>query len=437
MATRFLVTGWVRPSGSFLLTLGLAAFLWLGVFQAFALYDWDVVCRFSVMGRLRSTISATSVGVLVVAIVGAWWGHLLIEASLGWLVPLVLTFELIARSLVSGSIRRQKARAALRTIVIGADHEAAELARRLASPDSWFSPLGLIADANGSAAISGADPRWIVGHIDELEEAIRRNQAQCVFMTSSPLSGNDAFRISQACRRTKAQLRLSADIADVFTSRLSIESADDLTSAVVGPLRLGRTQAALKRCFDITLAFIVLLVALPFLALIAAAVKLTSRGPVLFRQERITKDGRAFTMYKFRTMVVDPEPSLDGRVIDLTQPFFKMQEDPRLTRVGRFLRSFSLDESPQLWNVIRGDMSLVGPRPLPSEQVAAHEAFLRPRHEVRGGVTGLWQVSGRSDLDSEQALQLDRMYIENWSLGLDLYIVAKTFGAVLRRRGAV
>ena len=437
IAARLLMAGWVTPSRSFLLTLALAPLLWLGVFQAFALYDWNVLSRFSVWEGFRSTISAISVGLLVVVIVGAWWGHSLVEASLGWLVLLVLAFELSARSIVSGSIRRQRAHLTMRTLVLGANQEAAELARRLASPDSWFDPLGLIADSNGSTPTSGADPLSIVGHVDELEEAIRRNHAECVFMASTAVSGNDVLQILQACRRTNAQLRLSANISDVYTSRLSIGSADGLTSVVFSPVHLTRAQGALKRGLDIALASIFLLVALPFLGVIAAAVKLTSRGPVLFRQERITKDGRMFTMYKIRTMVVDPERSLDGKVIDLSRPFFKMKDDPRVTGVGRLLRSSSLDELPQLWNVIRGDMSLVGPRPLPSEQVAANESFLRPRHEVRGGLTGLWQVSGRSDLDSEQALRIDRMYIENWSLALDLYIVAKTPGAVLARRGAM
>jgi lipopolysaccharide/colanic/teichoic acid biosynthesis glycosyltransferase len=142
-------------------------------------------------------------------------------------------------------------------------------------------------------------------------------------------------------------------------------------------------------------------------------------------------------MYKFRTMVCDITPTLDGGLIDLTQPFFKLRIDPRITGVGRFLRSVSLDELPQLWNVIRGQMSLVGPRPLPVEQVLANEQLLSPRHEVKGGLTGLWQISGRSDLDSEEALRIDRYYIENWSLSLDLYILIKTIGAVFTRRGAM
>ena len=126
----------------------------------------------------------------------------------------------------------------------------------------------------------------------------------------------------------------------------------------------------------------------------------------------------------------------DGPFLDLTKPFFKMTDDPRLTKIGGLLRSLSLDELPQLWNVIRGDMSLVGPRPLPVEQVTANPDLLEPRHEVRAGLTGWWQIDGRNEIESEEALRMDLFYIENWSLMLDLYILLKTIGVVVTRRGA-
>jgi lipopolysaccharide/colanic/teichoic acid biosynthesis glycosyltransferase len=193
-------------------------------------------------------------------------------------------------------------------------------------------------------------------------------------------------------------------------------------------------QAAVKRAFDVGVASVALLISLPVIALIAVAVRLTSSGPILFRQERVTKGGRVFTMLKFRTMVNDlPE----GRTIDLTAPFFKLKDDPRLTRVGRVLRVSSLDELPQLWQVIRGDLSLVGPRPLPAVQVAANYALLSPRHEVRAGITGWWQINGRSSVAPHEAVRMDLFYIENWSLSLDLYILLKTLGAVVSFRDAV
>jgi lipopolysaccharide/colanic/teichoic acid biosynthesis glycosyltransferase len=174
-----------------------------------------------------------------------------------------------------------------------------------------------------------------------------------------------------------------------------------------------------------------LAVSLPLWAATAVAIRLSSRGPVFFRQDRVTTGGRIFPMYKFRTMKVNVDSPADT-----SAPFFKLQADPRLTRVGAVLRRLSLDELPQLLNVLRGEMSLVGPRPLPADQVAANLELLSPRHEVPAGMTGWWQVNGRSGVTPEEAIHLDQFYIENWSLSLDLYVILKTFGAVVGQRGA-
>jgi lipopolysaccharide/colanic/teichoic acid biosynthesis glycosyltransferase len=196
-------------------------------------------------------------------------------------------------------------------------------------------------------------------------------------------------------------------------------------------VRLTGRQVMLKRGFDLVVASVGLILALPLFATIALAIRLTSPGPVFFRQQRVTKDGKVFQMHKFRTM-------RDGadRALDTSAPFFKVAADARLTPVGRLIRRTSLDELPQLWDVLVGNMSLVGPRPLPANQVAANVELLRERHEVPAGVTGWWQINGRSSLNPEAALALDRFYIENWSLGLDLYILLKTFGAVISGKGA-
>ena len=158
---------------------------------------------------------------------------------------------------------------------------------------------------------------------------------------------------------------------------------------------------------------------------------------MLFRQSRVTKHGRVFSVMKFRTMRVDADRYLQDHGIDGSAAFFKLgEEDPRITRVGRLLRLASIDELPQLVNVLRGEMSLVGPRPLPVEQVNANLELLASRHEVTAGLSGWWQVHGRSDISAEQAIKLDMFYIENWSLSLDIFILLKTVCVVLSRRGA-
>ncbi|HVN11671.1 MAG TPA: sugar transferase, partial [Kineosporiaceae bacterium] len=190
--------------------------------------------------------------------------------------------------------------------------------------------------------------------------------------------------------------------------------------------------------FDRVLAVAILLALSPALVAIALAVRLTSPGSVLFRQTRVGVDGREFTMLKFRSMVVDADRLLDQlrEQSDGNGVLFKMKDDPRVTPVGRFLRKYSLDELPQLVNVVRGEMSLVGPRPpLPSE-VAGYDGIAYRRLRLRPGLTGLWQVSGRSDLSWEDSLRLDLRYVDNWSMALDLQILVRTFRAVVHGAGA-
>jgi exopolysaccharide biosynthesis polyprenyl glycosylphosphotransferase len=197
---------------------------------------------------------------------------------------------------------------------------------------------------------------------------------------------------------------------------------------------------AAKRIFDIVAASIIGLLLLPLLLLIGIVIRLTSEGPVLFRQERYGQRRRRFKMMKFRSMVHNAEhllPDLE-HANEAVGPIFKMRDDPRVTKVGKFLRSTSLDELPQLWNVIRGDMSLVGPRPMSVRDVSLFsEAALMRRFSVKPGMTGLWQVSGRSNVSFDEWIVMDNSYIDSWSLSLDFKILTRTVGAVLRRSGAM
>jgi lipopolysaccharide/colanic/teichoic acid biosynthesis glycosyltransferase len=193
-----------------------------------------------------------------------------------------------------------------------------------------------------------------------------------------------------------------------------------------------------KRAFDLVVSSLVLVVGLPLWLAIAAAVKLNSRGPVFFRDRRIGLGEQEFGMLKFRTMYADAA----GQQAELEAsneadgPLFKIREDPRVTSVGAFLRRFSLDEIPQLWNVLHGEMSLVGPRPLPLRDYERLEPWHRKRYLVLPGVTGLWQISGRSNLGFDDLVRLDFFYLENWSVWLDISILAKTLPAVVTGRGA-
>jgi exopolysaccharide biosynthesis polyprenyl glycosylphosphotransferase len=231
---------------------------------------------------------------------------------------------------------------------------------------------------------------------------------------------------------------LSSSLHDIDISRTRSQAFDGRLMIYVEPTNRSRLRLFLKRSFDVVIAGLVLVLTLPILAIAAVAIKLDSRGPVLFRQVRVGKDGELFEMFKLRTMVRDAEARRSEleELNESSGPLFKIRADPRITRVGRFLRKSSIDELPQLWNVIRGDMSVVGPRPALPSETEEWTPDLRERLRVLPGITGMWQVSGRSEADFELYRRLDLYYVDNWSLTHDVKIVLKTLFVVLAGRGA-
>jgi exopolysaccharide biosynthesis polyprenyl glycosylphosphotransferase len=404
-----------------------APLLWIAVFRAFNLYAPQ---HLSAPDEFRGIIGATSLGIVVVVMASYWSKSSFPRAWLGlsWLLALLL--ELATRRAWEWYRLRLKrdGRLALRTLIVGTTGEATRLAESLKDPTSGFTPLGYVGAFDPSVPANGLA---VIGDLRDLRELAHQHQADCFFVASTSVGTEDMFQVTQVARQERTEVRVSANLSQTLTSRLALQKVGGAIALSIRPVRLTRTQVAMKRAFDLVLASAALAVCLPLWAAIAIAVRLSSPGPVLFRQERVTKGGRVFRMLKFRTMRVNVDSPADT-----SAPFFKLHDDPRLTPVGRVLRRLSLDELPQFWNVVRGDMSLVGPRPLPADQVAANLELLSPRHEVPAGVTGWWQINGRSGVTPEEAIHLDQFYIENWSLSLDLYIVLKTFGAVLGQKGA-
>jgi exopolysaccharide biosynthesis polyprenyl glycosylphosphotransferase len=228
------------------------------------------------------------------------------------------------------------------------------------------------------------------------------------------------------------------NVADISAQRLDVRPVAGLPLVdVERPQAIAATRW-IKRSFDLAVSALLLVLAAPVLAGVALAIWLEDRGPVLFRQVRVGRGGEEFNCLKFRSMCVDAE----ARLAELQARnqgaglLFKIADDPRITRVGRFIRRYSLDELPQLWNAFRGDMSLVGPRPALPREVAQYDSDTRRRLDVRPGLTGLWQVSGRSNLSWEDTVRLDLFYVDNWSMVQDLAILAKTARAVLGSDGA-
>jgi exopolysaccharide biosynthesis polyprenyl glycosylphosphotransferase len=279
----------------------------------------------------------------------------------------------------------------------------------------------------------------VYGTFDAVAAAVQRACADTVIVLSCPeLDGVALRRLAWQLERDDVELIVASSLVDVAGDRTTIRPVDGLPMLHVEHPTLSGARRVVKAVFDRVGAGLLLVAAAPLLVFVACTVRADSAGPVLFRQIRVGKDGRRFVMYKFRTMGTDADRRLAElrHLNEATAVLFKMRDDPRVTRVGRWLRRFSLDELPQLFNVLRGDMSLVGPRPPLPEEVAAYPEDARRRLAVRPGMTGLWQVSGRADLPWEEAVRLDLRYVENWTLSLDLVILLRTLTAVARASGA-
>jgi exopolysaccharide biosynthesis polyprenyl glycosylphosphotransferase len=418
--------------GGVTLVLILAPITWLAVFYSFGLYKGLPLAMPEEFSHL---VGATIVGIAAIFVGGSWLNEGWDRSTLGLTWAAALSLELIARATSRWLVRLKgsRGRLSLRTLIVGRLNDEAESIVQALTVPGAFTSVGIVTPPDDDVPLMDLP---VLGSIDDLVGIIRRESVECVVVASRTVTPTDVNAVSRACRLTNTHMLVSVNTPPVLLSRLSVRNVQGLSMLAIHPTGLSGPRAGLKRSFDLVAAVVAAVVLSPLMMAIAVMIKLSSPGPVLYRQARVTKGGRSFTMYKFRTMVVAPEGPIDGTVVDLSRPFFKMTDDPRLTRLGNVLRSYSLDELPQLWNVIRGEMSLVGPRPLPIEQVAANLELLGPRHEVRAGLTGWWQVNGRSNNDAESSMQLDRFYVENWSLSLDMRILGKTLAAVLSRRGA-
>lgn len=279
----------------------------------------------------------------------------------------------------------------------------------------------------------------VLGGVGDLETVLKERVVDEVYFATT--SGGHAPEVQAAIKTCeKMGMPFALPACSYRVARAKPVCADSIADGYLHYLNHepNQSQRWLKRLFDIVASGAALCVLTPLLLLVAAAVKLTSRGPIIFRQERAGKYGRMFNMLKFRSMVVNAE-ELKARLMERNEqsgPVFKMRRDPRVTTVGRFIRKFSIDELPQLVNVLRGDMSIVGPRPPLPGEVARYEAWQRRRLSVRPGLTCVWQVSGRNQISFEEWMLLDMRYIDSWSLLQDLSLIARTVPVVLTGRGA-
>jgi exopolysaccharide biosynthesis polyprenyl glycosylphosphotransferase len=358
----------------------------------------------------------------------------------GLLSALLLVLEKISLRVIARYVRAKGLN--YRTVlIVGTGRRAIDVARVVEDHKYWgYKILGFVSD--GHRLPNGWARYRVYGTVPEIRSLLERGEFpeivdEIVFaVTRKKL--DEMKQIFLLCEELGIRARVAMNFFQNRLARLEVEELEGIPFLTFTTTPSNETQLAAKRLLDVAVSLILLALSLPVILIAALAIKMTSPGSVVFKQQRIGLNGRTFTLYKFRTMIADAHERLSevSHLNEMTGPVFKAKGDPRITSVGRILRRFSLDELPQLWNVLKGDMSLVGPRPPIPEEVRSYHRWQRRRLSMKPGLTCLWQVNGRNNVDFDRWMQMDLQYIDNWSPSLDLKILLRTIPAVLLGRGA-
>ena len=330
----------------------------------------------------------------------------------------------------SGSWTGLRPRRIRNVLIIGAGEAGLWLAYHLEQGHSARSFVGFLDE---HAPLGGA----VLGRIDDLASIVRREFVDEIILTT-PTHREVAQRVIREARANQIDVKLVPDFFGCDPAPVMLRKYGNVPVLTLSEERIPMFRLLVKRAIDVVLSALGLLLAVPFLAAIACAIRLDSPGPLLYRAPRLGLKGRRFLCFKFRTMVPNAD-ALKQKLRACNQrqgAFFKIADDPRVTQVGRILRRYSIDELPQLWNVLRGEMSLVGPRPHPVDDFERYGLKDLQRLDVLPGLTGLWQITARSDPSFERSMALDREYIGRWTLGMDFWILFRTVAVVLRGEGA-
>ena len=383
--------------------------------------------------------------ILMLAAVGTFSWAFKLELARSFIIaalPLTALLTLVARYAQRTWVHRQRARGQYQQTALLVGHRAgvAELHEQIVRRSaSGYRVIGCCLPVRPGDSVVTFDDLPVLGGLDDVVAVVTEYEVDTVAVLPSPeLDGSALRRLGWDLEATQADLLLAPSVTEVAGPRVHIRPEWGLPLLHVDRPEFTGARRIAKDLFDRSVAAVGILALLPVLVVLAAAVKLTSRGPVFFRHERIGREGVPFHVLKFRSMVPDADAKIaalmeqnEGNAVQ-----FKMKRDPRVTRVGSFMRRYSLDELPQLLNVLGGSMSLVGPRPHVTREVEQYGFDMRRRLLVKPGITGLWQVSGRSNLSWDDSVRIDVRYVENWSLTFDLMILGKTVGAVLKGSGA-
>jgi len=388
----------------------------------------------------RITNSTAKVTVLMLAITFVFRPRYYSRAMLievGLLTILLLALVRGAEGLAIAYLRRRGI-GIKRVVIVGAGEIGRTVMRTIvARPDLGYRVVGFV-DDNPEKGYTDIGRFKALGPLDNLPAILDEERPDEVIITLPWMYHRKIMGIVRECERRRVRPRIVPDLFQMSLTQVNVEDLGGVPLIGVRAVAISKGALLVKRLIDVTVAVVGLVLCAPLFLLIALAIRLDSPGPIIFRQTRVGLRGRHFEMYKFRSMHVGAEEQQD-MLADLNEadgPIFKIRDDPRLTRVGRILRRLSLDELPQLVNVLRGEMSLVGPRPPIPAEVEKYQEWHKKRLEAPPGMTGLWQVSGRSRLSFDEMVLLDIYYIENWSLWLDFKILMRTIPKVLLGEGA-
>ena len=386
---------------------------------------------------ISATTSGIALVVLIMIIQRPIYSRLIFAFAWGWTIVLLL----LARAYMV-NIRRLRWTRGIgreRVLVIGGTGLGRQVMDGIvAQTFLGYSLIGYLEDRDPEPNERRDGHFRHLGAVQDLEAIVRESAIELVIIALPFWQHHRLPEMVRICRAARIDFRVVPDLFELSYDRVNVASLSGIPLIGLKELSLKGGNLVLKRAIDLTLIVLSAPVVLPLAGLLALLIKLDSPGPAIFKQIRIGKGGEPFTTYKFRTMVADAEQ----RKAELAQlneadgPIFKIRNDPRQTRIGRFLRRSSLDELPQLWNILRNEMSLVGPRPQLPEEVAHYDEWHNRRMEVNPGLTGLWQVLGRSDTSFDDMVRLDIYYAENWSPLMDLRILLETIPAVLSGKGA-
>ncbi len=424
---------------------GWQSFLWclpavpmmLFLFKLYGLYDRDTKrIVHATTDDLPWLVHAALVGSLIL------WGYSHITPLEDLDYGAVLLFGVVSILLVAtvrGTLRGAMSHLVgpERTLVVGGGDGTDALVRTLRShPEYQLQVIGSLVHARSPQRMTEG-PLATRGSINELREVANRDHVGRVIVSSREVADDELEELLRECRSLGLKVSVLPRLSEVLGSAVVIDDLRGVTVLGLNPPWLTRSSRTIKRITDIVIAATLLVLFLPLLVLVAVLIKVESPGPVLFSQERVGKAGRRFRLLKLRTMVADAETRREGLLHLSTDPeWLRLADDPRVTRVGRRLRRFSIDELPQLWNVLRGDMSMVGPRPLIPAEDERVNGWGRGRLDLVPGLTGYWQVMGRTEIPFEEMVKLDYLYVVNWSLWQDIRLILRTLPAVLRGRGA-